>query len=464
MALRLLKCLRVLCVVLCALCGESFAPARADNTLGPYQPLVPGSLAPPAAIEVPNGSGALVPPSSSNPLAITCISGCSGGGGGGGTYLADEAAFAQGATDFTPIGGFYNSSITNLTSGQGGAVQLTADRMMYVNIGKVAGSTVGSGIPVTGTFWQATQPVSAASLPLPTGAATAANQEVTAAGTSATSAQGVQGVTGGVPVPVSGTIACSNCSGGASFDDEASFSAGTTPLNLGGGFYQTTATSNALTNGQGGAFQLTANRALFTNLRNSSGTEIGTASTPVQVSLASTGLNSTAVAVSAASLPLPSGAATAANQTNVQGTAGSPASTVVSVQGVASGTAVPISSSTLATAANQTSVQGTVGAGTAPADMNVGGGLYNSTLPTPSAGQSVAAQFDSSGRQITTLWADKGNQLQGAASATGTSATTIIAAQGSGIKIYVTDLQCYRSDGGTSAVTITLNDGSSWTG
>jgi hypothetical protein len=36
---------------------------------------------------------------------------------------------------------------------------------------------------------------------LPTGAATAANQEVTAAGTSATSAQAVQGVTGGVPIP-----------------------------------------------------------------------------------------------------------------------------------------------------------------------------------------------------------------------------------------------------------------------
>jgi hypothetical protein len=39
---------------------------------------------------------------------------------------------------------------------------------------------------------------------LPTGAATAANQEVTAAGTSATSAQGVQGVTGGVPMPTIG--------------------------------------------------------------------------------------------------------------------------------------------------------------------------------------------------------------------------------------------------------------------
>jgi len=53
------------------------------------------------------------------------------------------------------------------------------------------------------TNFPATQPVSAASLPLPTGAATAANQEVTAAGTTATSAQAVQGVTGGVAMPVS---------------------------------------------------------------------------------------------------------------------------------------------------------------------------------------------------------------------------------------------------------------------
>lgn len=37
-------------------------------------------------------------------------------------------------------------------------------------------SDAGGSITVDGTFWQATQPVSAASLPLPTGAATAANQ------------------------------------------------------------------------------------------------------------------------------------------------------------------------------------------------------------------------------------------------------------------------------------------------
>jgi hypothetical protein len=39
---------------------------------------------------------------------------------------------------------------------------------------------------------------------LPAGAATAANQEVTAAGTSATNAQAVQGVAGGVPMPTNG--------------------------------------------------------------------------------------------------------------------------------------------------------------------------------------------------------------------------------------------------------------------
>ena len=77
--------------------------------------------------------------------------------------------------------------------------------------------------------------------------------------------------------------------------DEGAFTAGTTGLSLGGGFYQTTATSNALTSGQAGVFQLTANRAIFSNLRNAAGTEVGTASTPLQVSVANTGANGTAI-------------------------------------------------------------------------------------------------------------------------------------------------------------------------
>jgi len=42
--------------------------------------------------------------------------------------------------------------------------------------GTFAVDASGHTVPVSGTFWQATQPISAASLPLPTGAATSANQ------------------------------------------------------------------------------------------------------------------------------------------------------------------------------------------------------------------------------------------------------------------------------------------------
>lgn len=71
-----------------------------------------------------------------------------------------------------------------LNSGAGGAT-LGTDQVAGVDyqIVKISFSTAGSvpvqvdaanGLPVVGTFWQATQPVSVASLPLPAGAATAA--------------------------------------------------------------------------------------------------------------------------------------------------------------------------------------------------------------------------------------------------------------------------------------------------
>ncbi len=88
-------------------------------------------------------------------------------------------------------------------------------------------------------------------------------------------------------------------SGGGGLPDESSFTFGTTNQLPIGGVYQTTATSNPLTNGQSGAVQLTQYRAMFANLRNASGTEIGTASTPVQVSLANTSANTTPLVATA---------------------------------------------------------------------------------------------------------------------------------------------------------------------
>jgi hypothetical protein len=125
------------------------------------------------------------------------------------------------------------------------------------------------------------------------------------AGTASAQVWTVQGVASMTPVQVSqatGTnlhIVCdSGCSSSTAPADEAAFTAGTTPQSPIGGFFQTTATNNALTNGQMGAWQFTANRAGFVNLRNASGTELGVAAAPLQVSLANTAANGTAVTVS----------------------------------------------------------------------------------------------------------------------------------------------------------------------
>jgi hypothetical protein len=50
------------------------------------------------------------------------------------------------------------------------------------------------------------------------------------------------------------------------------------------------------------------------------------------------------------------------------------------------------------------------------------------------------------------------NLVSGSGSATGTSATQIIAAPSGTRRIYVTSVQCGRTDAGTSAIYVTLND------
>lgn len=77
--------------------------------------------------------------------------------------------------------------------------------------------------------------------------------------------------------------------------DASTFTPGTTAVIPAGGFFQTTPTNNQLTNLQGGSVQLTATRSVFTNLRNAAGSEIGTSSIPIQVSIANTAVNATPI-------------------------------------------------------------------------------------------------------------------------------------------------------------------------
>lgn len=58
------------------------------------------------------------------------------GAGSGGTAIADEAAFTEGTTSITPIGGVFKTSQTALTTGQAGVVALSAAREMNT-LGKI---------------------------------------------------------------------------------------------------------------------------------------------------------------------------------------------------------------------------------------------------------------------------------------------------------------------------------------
>jgi hypothetical protein len=124
------------------------------------------------------------------------------GAGSGGTAIADEAAFTFGTTQGTPAMGVFQTTATSnpLTTGQVGVQQMTANRASHINVRQSNGTelgTIGSPfytaltngttvpgikaastaavaadpalvvavspnntIPVSGTFWQTTQPIS----------------------------------------------------------------------------------------------------------------------------------------------------------------------------------------------------------------------------------------------------------------------------------------------------------------
>lgn len=121
--------------------------------------------------QIVDGSGNIIAATSNN-LNVQCAN-CSGSG----ASAADEASMTEGTSTFAPVGGYYKASITALTTGQQGMVALTPSRSFHVALYDAAGNALlGSktsansvpvviasdqgAVPVSGTFWQATQPVS----------------------------------------------------------------------------------------------------------------------------------------------------------------------------------------------------------------------------------------------------------------------------------------------------------------
>lgn len=195
-----------------------------------------------------------------------------------------------------------NTSLLALESG-GNIANISsavASSVMQENIKQIGAVPVLAGAGATGT---GSQRVTVA-----IDTSTIAGAAVGTAGSSSTNVVSMQGIGGGTAVGVSGTVTAvqptgtnlhfvcdSGCSSSTAPADASTFTPGTTSQSPIGGFYQTTATNNPLTNLQMGTPQLTATRALFMNPRNSSGVEIGTASTPIQVSIANTAVNATSI-------------------------------------------------------------------------------------------------------------------------------------------------------------------------
>jgi hypothetical protein len=83
------------------------------------------------------------------------------GGGGGGTAATDSAAFTATATQGTPIMGALDDTASDaLAEGEMGVVRVTSGRALHVAVQNTVTTSVSGSVAVTGTFWQATQPVS----------------------------------------------------------------------------------------------------------------------------------------------------------------------------------------------------------------------------------------------------------------------------------------------------------------
>lgn len=222
--------------------------------------------------------------------------------------------------------------------------------------------TVQPGNTANTTAWKVdgsavTQPISAASLPLPSTAATSTKQSD---GTQKT--QIVDG-SGNVIASTSNNlnVQCANCSGsGASAADEASMTEGTSVFAPSGGYFKTSIT--ALTTGQQGMVALTASRSFHMSLYDASGNALlgsKTSANSIPMVIAS---DQAAVPASqsgtwnvtnvSGTVSLPTGASTAAKQPAL-GTAGTASADVITVQGIASMTKLLVTPDSVALPANQ---------------------------------------------------------------------------------------------------------------
>jgi hypothetical protein len=238
---------------------------------------------------------------------------------------------------------------------------------------------LASSISVTGTFWQPTQPVSAASLPLPAGAATAANQPTSAAQGSTTSGQ-----TGSL---MQGAVTAASPSYTTAQTSPLSLdTAGNLRVNVvaGGGGASGNVAQGSATSGQtGGLMQgaVTAVAPAYVTAQTS----------PISLTPAGavrTDASATTQPISAASLPLPAGAATAAGVAAINTTLGTPMQATGGTVTANAGTNLNTSALALETGGNLAQIKTNTAITPAGTTASSGQGIQGMTggIPVPVAG------------------------------------------------------------------------------
>lgn len=114
---------------------------------------------------------------SSVSLNVVCTSGCAGSGGGGGTSSLFGTGFpaagtAIGISDGTNMLAARGDNTNGLWANIKASIAIPVTGTFFQATQPVSGTFWQTTQPVSGTFWQTTQPISAAALPLPAGAAT----------------------------------------------------------------------------------------------------------------------------------------------------------------------------------------------------------------------------------------------------------------------------------------------------
>ena len=428
--------------------------------------------------------------------------------------IADDAAFTPGTTKVIMAGAtFDDSAPDSVNEGDAGALRMSANRNLFSTLRDAAGNERGANVSAGNALLvdasATTQPVSAASLPLPSGAATSANQSTanTALAAIQVAVEALDNTVAGSELQVdivgslpAGTAAIGKLAANSGVDigdvDITSVVPGTGATSLG------KAEDAAHTSGDVGVMGLAVRNDSRASL---AGTDLDYA--PLQLNASGdVRVDGSAVTqpVSAASLPLPSGASTeatlAAQSAKLPATLGQKAMTASMAVVLASDQAsVPVAATltaettkvigTVNVAAAQTiavtnagtfAVQAALTAGTntnevvgdsahdaaiAGNPVRVGMRALTADFTAVATGDTVDAAATILGKQVVMPYALPANTWVYAAPAGGLvsqTAVTAKAAAGAGIINYITSIQVINSHA-TISTEIMVLDGAAGT-